>query len=88
MMRKLKEMPLPGRVLEEESCHHYWLIEAANGPSSMGTCRYCGRQREFFNSIPDINALRRGQAPKPKTDPNPFDLPEMTGVAPENRSAS
>jgi hypothetical protein len=85
MMRKLKEKPLPEEAIEDNSgCQHYWVIEAANGPSSMGTCRYCGESREFFNSIPDLNALKRGTAPKP----NPFGLPEMKNVALEKESNS
>jgi hypothetical protein len=34
---------------EAQACAHHWLIEPANGPQSLGTCRRCGRQREFFN---------------------------------------
>ena len=30
---------------------HWWDIAAANGETSMGTCRTCGEQREFHNSI-------------------------------------
>ena len=33
-----------------ECCHH-WLIEAPNGPTSLGTCQGCGEEREFRNSI-------------------------------------
>ena len=30
---------------------HWWDIAAANGETSMGTCRTCGEQREFYNSM-------------------------------------
>jgi hypothetical protein len=33
-----------------ECCHH-WLIEAPNGPTSLGTCQGCGEERAFRNSI-------------------------------------
>ena len=35
------------------TCHHYWLIERAQGPNSRGECKYCGIRREFSNFIPD-----------------------------------
>ena len=39
--------------LEEEvsTCHHHWLIDAAGGPLSKGTCRLCGAQRSFTNYV-------------------------------------
>ena len=39
--------------LEEEvsTCHHHWLIDAAGGPLSKGTCRLCGAQRSFTNYL-------------------------------------
>jgi hypothetical protein len=40
-------------------CHHFWVIEVANGPSSFGTCKYCGETREFLNAFPTINPLRK-----------------------------
>ena len=84
-MKRLKEKPQPEEALEDNGCQHYWLIEAANGPSSMGTCRYCGQQREFYNSIQaDLNALKRGAAAKP----NPFDLPKIKNVTLKKESKS
>ena len=32
-------------------CKHHWVIETAAGPVSIGTCRLCGEEREFNNSI-------------------------------------
>ena len=39
---------------EEEQvsqCSHYWLIDAAGGPTSMGVCRLCGAERQFKNYL-------------------------------------
>ena len=33
------------------ACSHHWAIERANGPISKGTCRVCGEEREFSNSV-------------------------------------
>ena len=33
------------------TCIHYWDIEAAEGPSSLGTCRYCSKTKRFSNSV-------------------------------------
>lgn len=35
------------------TCHHYWLIEKATGPTSRGKCKYCGIRKDFSNFIPD-----------------------------------
>jgi hypothetical protein len=40
-------------------CHHFWVIEVANGPSSFGTCKYCGETREFLNAFPTFNPLKK-----------------------------
>ena len=33
------------------ACRHYWLIEAPEGPTSLGVCRYCGQERTFENRL-------------------------------------
>ncbi len=38
-------------VEQMSDCCHHWMIEAPNGPTSLGTCRDCGEAREFKNSI-------------------------------------
>jgi len=51
MKQKVKE-----RIEEkpaEEQCHHYWVIEVANGPGSRGQCKYCGARKEFLNLLKD-----------------------------------
>jgi hypothetical protein len=35
------------------TCHHYWIIGKASGPTSRGVCKYCGVKKEFSNLIPD-----------------------------------
>ena len=38
-------------MVTTETCVHHWLIETANGPTSLGVCRYCGETRHFENAI-------------------------------------
>lgn len=78
MKQKVKE-----RIEEkpaEEQCHHYWVIEVANGPESRGQCKYCGARKEFLNSFPDFNPLKRSS--------NPLSLPELPGVEVDEDSKS
>ena len=35
----------------EVRCAHHWIIEAAGGPTSKGTCRLCGAEKQFFNYV-------------------------------------
>jgi hypothetical protein len=37
----------------ETTCHHYWIIELPNGPTSRGRCKFCGQEKEFDNLGPD-----------------------------------
>ena len=34
-------------------CHHHWMIDAPNGPISVGHCKLCGGERQFPNSSED-----------------------------------
>ena len=47
----------PDQALSESTekavCCHHWMIQAAEGPVSMGTCRFCCETKEFKNSIED-----------------------------------
>jgi hypothetical protein len=70
MKQKVKE-----RVQEKTEkalCHHFWDIEVANGPASIGTCRYCGETKEFLNAFPTFNPLKKNG--------NPFNLPKLPDV--------
>ncbi len=64
----------------KEQCHHFWAIEVANGPTSTGTCKYCGEKKEFLNAFPTINPLRRSS--------NPMTLPEIPDVEIDEESQS
>ncbi len=66
--------------VEEESCHHFWKIEIANGPISRGKCKYCGEVRDFHNSITNLNDPRRKS--------NPLNLPKMSKVKLDKGSKS
>jgi len=33
-------------------CH--WMIDLAEGPTSLGVCKNCGDRKEFKNNIPDL----------------------------------
>jgi len=70
MRHKIKERTQD--YVAENQCHHYWVIEVANGPKSRGVCRFCGETRDFFNSVPDFSVLKRHGSP--------LDLPEMPAV--------
>ena len=63
-----------------EQCRHYWMIEIANGPSSQGSCKYCGKTREFLNAFPDFNPLKKNS--------NPLKLPKIPDVDVDKGSKS
>ena len=65
---------------EEEKCHHFWVIDVANGPSSLGKCKFCGEKKEFFNAFPTFNPLRKNA--------NPLHLPKLQGVEMDKESHS
>ena len=48
-----------------EQCKHHWIIDAAEGRTSFGRCKYCGLVKVFSNSIqnPFING-EYGKLPK------------------------
>ena len=35
---------------EVPTCHHYWVIDSPEGPTSRGVCKFCGAVKEFYNS--------------------------------------
>ncbi len=65
---------------EEQKCHHFWVIDIANGPSSLGKCKYCGEKREFLNAFPSFNPLRKNA--------NPLALPRIPQVGLEKERKS
>lgn len=34
----------------KQGCVHWWQLEEANGPESVGICKYCAASRVFKNS--------------------------------------
>lgn len=79
-MRQHKVKETTKDYLPKDQCHHYWIIEIANGPKSQGICRYCGESREFLNAVPDFNTMKRNT--------NPLNLPEMPEVEVDEDSKS
>jgi hypothetical protein len=57
---------------EKPACHHFWVIEVANGPSSFGRCKYCGEKKEFLNAFPTYHPLKKNL--------NPIRLPKLLNV--------
>lgn len=78
--KEREEVKVLEEDLSEDNCPHFWDIEAANGPSSLGTCRHCGKTREFFNAFPTFNPLKRRNSP--------LDLPKMPDVTVDEESKS
>ncbi len=73
---KVKEIQKPA----PDACHHFWMIDVANGPTSRGKCKYCGTVKEFYNAFPHFNPMKRGS--------NPFTFPELPEVAVDKDSES
>jgi len=57
------------------TCRHYWVIEAADGPTSRGVCKFCGEARVFNNSW--TNSGYGGK------DARVFDLPNLLDIEEE-----
>jgi len=64
----------------ENQCHHFWVIEVANGPTSQGVCKYCGEEKEFLNAFPGVNQL--------KGKDNPLKLPRLPKVKVDGENQS
>lgn len=77
---KEKEIVKVDTKKEEQPCHHFWVIDVANGPSSLGKCRVCGEKREFLNAFPTFNPLRKNA--------NPLALPRIPEVEMDKDSKS
>jgi hypothetical protein len=56
-----------GRPATQKCCHH-WVIGPAEGATSRGVCRLCGKEREFSNDMqicPDENGERQADNRRP-----------------------
>ena len=71
---KVIQQPVP------DACHHFWMIDVADGPTSRGTCKYCGTKKQFYNAFPDFNPMKRGN--------NPLALPVLPEVEVDKDSES
>jgi hypothetical protein len=80
MKQRVKVTQKKEEKKEPAQCNHFWVIEVANGPSSIGTCRNCGETKEFFNAFPTFNTLKKGH--------NPFNLPRLAEVKIDKDSKS
>ena len=69
-----------GRRTRRLACHHHWVIDAPNGPKSLGHCKLCGRTRKFLNSSEDSvwdstegrsrwNDMGGARRPRPSDEP-------------------
>jgi hypothetical protein len=72
MREKTKEKEKSPAKDKKQACGHYWIIEVANGPRSLGKCKYCGETREFLNAFPTYNPLKKNS--------NPLTLPKLPDV--------
>ena len=82
MKQRGKEKEKQPKKQQPTICHHFWVIDEANGPSSFGKCKFCGQKKEFMNAFPTFNPLKKNA--------NLFKLNGLAGVtvkANNNRSA-
>ena len=45
------ELTGPPEARDLTGCEHHWVIDKPAGPTSRGTCRACGEERDFQNYI-------------------------------------
>jgi len=54
---------------------HHWVIDEAQGPTSRGRCKLCGKQADFANSTPDggfSDTAKMGRARDAREDGGDF----------------
>ena len=52
-MSSIINHPPPEKTVKQNCCH-YWRIEAIDGRTSKGVCKYCGEEMEFINPFEDM----------------------------------
>ena len=52
----------------EDKCCHYWIIKSPEGRTSKGRCKFCGVEKEFYNSWPYFMVGERAVKPPEFTD--------------------
>ena len=77
MRHKVKEKT--GNYVAEDQCRHYWIIEAPEGPTSKGVCKFCGAEKEFDSFGPD-SLSRWDRSPSKYVDP-----PVLPDLAPAEK---
>ncbi len=80
MRQRVKVAERVEQETEKQTCHHFWVIDVANGPSSFGKCKYCGEKKEFLNAFPTFNPLKKMS--------NPLRLPKLLNVEMDKGSKS
>ena len=51
MVQQVEAVPVQEVSEGSLVCRHHWLIQAADGPTSVGICRICGENRDFKNYV-------------------------------------
>ena len=51
MTKQEKILTIEKNVPERTSCAHHWKINDPDGPTSSGTCKKCGVEKEFTNYL-------------------------------------
>ena len=51
MVQQAEVVPVQEVPEGSQVCRHHWLIQAADGPTSVGVCRICGETRDFKNYV-------------------------------------
>ncbi|MFC1869927.1 hypothetical protein ACFLYE_01495 [Chloroflexota bacterium] len=62
-MMKRKVETVPQEPLTRTECHHHWIIESPKGQISKGVCKFCGTEKEFYNSWPYLIVDERAVKP-------------------------
>lgn len=56
-------------------CVHHWIVDLADGPTSMGRCKRCGEKREHKNSVTDPKNWHALDKKRQENDPEYFNRP-------------
>jgi hypothetical protein len=56
-MLKPQELAQPEKM--QKPCQHFWIIEPANGVTSLGKCKYCGIVKEFVNNLTQYSRIKK-----------------------------
>ena len=73
-MGSIVNLPSPDKI-GAQSCCHYWRIEAIDGRTSKGVCKYCGEEMEFINPFEDIWDENKYNKASDSLNMEPDDLP-------------